>query len=377
MSGAYYNEIDRDAVHVLRCLISDGLIAPGDVDDRSIKDIQPDELAVYTQCHFFAGAGLWSVAARLAGWPDDRPLWTGSCPCQPFSAAGRGLGTDDPRHLWPDFFRLIRACRPPVVMGEQVAGAPGYGWFDGVRADLAGEGFASRVVDIPVCAVDAPHIRQRLWWCAVEYASGDGREQGLVGAAPARYGRKLAAADQRINGAVAIPPGVGWEGAGQAGTRSGWPELPAGRHHRHGGVVDTPRLGWREGQPEPELRCGRATAALADAPSVALGDASGSGLSGGSLAEVERANLWLEGASALASNSRSGRNGSFWAGSDWLVCHDGKARRTEPGIRLLVDGMAGRVPAWRLAGNSISPVLAAEVIRAFLDVEAGGCRDAA
>lgn len=167
MTRAYYNEIDLDAAHILRALIADGVIAPGDVDTRSIKDVRPDDLAGYTQVHLFAGGGLWSVAARLAGWPDDRPLWTGSCPCQPFSAAGKGLGVDDPRHLWPDFFRLIRARRPPVVMGEQVAGAPGYGWFDGVRSDLAGEGFASRVVDIPACAVDAPHIRQRLYWVAV------------------------------------------------------------------------------------------------------------------------------------------------------------------------------------------------------------------
>lgn len=374
MSGSYYNEIDRDAVHVLRCLIADGLIAPGDVDDRSIKDVQPHELAGYTQCHFFAGAGLWSVAARLAGWPDDRPLWTGSCPCQPFSAAGRGLGTDDPRHLWPDFFRLISACRPPVVMGEQVAGAPGYGWFDGVRADLVREGFASRTVDIPVCAVDAPHIRQRLWWIAVEYASGDGREQGLVGAAPARYGRKLAAADQRIDGAVAISPGVGWEGAGQAGTRSGWPELPAGRHHRDGGVVNTSRLGWGEGWSEPEFRSGRAAAAIADASGVTLGDAFGSGLEG-QRGHGDHGRGRPEAPRPVA--PADGRNGSAWAGAEWLICHDGKARRTEPGIRLLVDGMAGRVPAWRLAGNSISPVLAAEVIGAFLDAEAGGCRNAA
>ena len=340
MVRAYYNEIDRDAVHVLRCLIADGLIAPGDVDDRSIKDVQPDDLDGYTQAHFFAGAGLWSVAARLAGWPDDRPLWTGSCPCQPFSAAGRGLGTDDPRHLWPDFFRLIRAQRPAVVMGEQVAGAPGYGWFDGVRADLAGEGFASRTVDIPVCAVDGPQIRQRLYWVAVANAGCVSNEPRLrPGQAPSSAHPDEGEARQRERG-------------------GGDDRVSAG------GLVGATSVGWREGRAEPELRVWRPTSASADASGVTLGDAFGSRLEG-QRRHGDGGGGWSGQARPIA--SPDGRNGSAWAGAEWLLCHDGKARRTEPGLRLLVDGMAGRVPAWRLAGNSISPVLAAEVIAALMD----------
>lgn len=84
----------------------------------------------------FAGGGFWSLALRWAGWPDDRPCWTGSCPCPSFSAAGKGAGFDDPRHLWPDWARLVREHRPPVVFGEQVAAAVGYGWLDLVQADM-------------------------------------------------------------------------------------------------------------------------------------------------------------------------------------------------------------------------------------------------
>lgn len=318
---AFYNEIDRDAAHVLRCLIADGLIAPGVVDERSVKDIQPHELAGFTQCHFFAGAGLWSVAARMAGWPDDRPLWTGSCPCQPFSAAGRGLGTDDPRHLWPDFFRLIRACRPPVVMGEQVAGAPGYGWLDGVRADLEGEGYASRAVDIPACAVDAPHIRSRLYWCAVADAVDHGRQE--VGASHVSISGQRAAFGRRA-------------------------VEPAGPRPDDGSVSRRLRQANGEG-------CAMADA---DQPLGRIGD-------------EQPARQQPQHEQDAGTDVRAGsRNGSAWAGACWIACHDGKARRTEPGLRLLVDGMAGRVPAWRLAGNSISPVLAAEVIGAFLDAEA-------
>ena len=111
--------------HGSRELISRGIIAPGDVDERSIADIRPADLAGYRQCHFFAGIGIWSYALRLAGWPDEREVWTGSCPYQPFSAAGKGEAFDDERHLWPVWFPLIEARRPVVCFGEQVASIDG------------------------------------------------------------------------------------------------------------------------------------------------------------------------------------------------------------------------------------------------------------
>ena len=130
MKPAYYNEIDQFAAQMLRNLIAAGHIAPGDVDERSIEYVHPSDLKPYTQCHFFAGIGVWSHALRRAGWPDDRPVWTGSCPCQPFSAAGAGAGFDDQRHLWPHFHWLISERRPPVVFGEQVASRDANPWID-------------------------------------------------------------------------------------------------------------------------------------------------------------------------------------------------------------------------------------------------------
>jgi len=174
---AYYNEIDKNAAAWLRELIKQGHIAPGDVDERDIRDIKPTELAGYAQCHFFAGIGGWSLALRLAGWPDDRPVWTGSCPCQPFSAAGARGGMSDERHLWPHWHHLISQCRPATVFGEQVASKDGLGWLDLVSADMEATGYAFAAEDICAAGVGAPHIRQRLWFVGLEHPQSNGRDQ--------------------------------------------------------------------------------------------------------------------------------------------------------------------------------------------------------
>jgi len=163
---AYYNEFDAKKAAWLRELISRGLIAPGEVDERSIVDVRPDDLRGFTQCHFFAGIGIWSHALRLAGWPDEREVWTGSCPCQPFSAAGKGEAFDDERHLWPKWFPLIEARRPVVCFGEQVASIDGLAWLDLVQSDLDDADYTCGAVDLCAAGVGAPHRRQRLYWVA-------------------------------------------------------------------------------------------------------------------------------------------------------------------------------------------------------------------
>ena len=309
--AAYYNEIEPFAAEWLKNLIKQGLIADGEVDTRSIVDVRPDELRAFTQCHFFAGIGGWSHALRLAGWPDERPIWTGSCPCQPFSVAGKGLGADDPRHLWPHFHRLISALRPPVVMGEQVSGAAGYGWLDGVVADLERENYACRGVDIPACAVDAPHIRQRLYWVA--RAMDDAHDTGLEGHA--------------------------WHGSGGQG---------------------------RQGEARPATKAGGGYMADADyLRSFAQPDRDNRTL-GGTICREEGAGDQL----AIRSASR-GANGTFWSDHIWLTGADGKARRAQPGLPLLAHGVPGRVGRLRAYGNAIVAPLAAQVIAAFMDAETG------
>jgi DNA (cytosine-5)-methyltransferase 1 len=164
--AAYYNEIDPFTAAWLRELIKAGLIADGEVDERSITDVQPGDLRGFTQCHFFAGIGGWSYALRLAGWPDDRHVWTGSCPCQPFSSAGRGDGENDPRDLWPAWFRLVVERLPHPIFGEQVADAARNGWFDRLCADMEGANYAIGACVLGAHSVGAPHIRQRLYFVA-------------------------------------------------------------------------------------------------------------------------------------------------------------------------------------------------------------------
>jgi DNA (cytosine-5)-methyltransferase 1 len=172
---AYYNEIDPNAAGWLRNLIDAGLIAPGVVDERSITEVRPDDLEVFAQVHLFAGIGGFSLALRLAGWPDDRPVWTGSCPCQGFSSAGNRKGKEDARHLWPAMFGLVRQCRPPVLLSEQVEDAIRHGWLDDVFADLEGEHYACGAAVLPASGVKAPHARPRLY--IVADAAGERQPQ--------------------------------------------------------------------------------------------------------------------------------------------------------------------------------------------------------
>lgn len=192
MPSAYYNEIEPYAAQWLRNLIDAGLIAPGDVDERSILDVHPDDLRGYTQCHFFAGVGVWSYALRRAGWADNRPVWTGSCPCQPFSSAGKRAGFADERNLWPAWFHLVTEAKPSAVpvFGEQVASADGLAWLDLVSADLEGAGYAVAPVDLCAAGVGAPHIRQRLWFVAERVANAKGLRRERVGRPQAWQGER-------------------------------------------------------------------------------------------------------------------------------------------------------------------------------------------
>ncbi|HHR7162183.1 TPA: DNA cytosine methyltransferase [Klebsiella pneumoniae] len=340
-AAAYYNEIDPFAAQWLRNLIAAGHIAPGEVDERSIEDVTPDDLRGFTQCHFFAGIGVWSHSLRLAGWPDDKPVWTGSCPCQPFSAAGKGDGFADERHLWPHFFHLISERGPQHVFGEQVAAGNANAWFDLVQADLEGVGYAFGLVPFTSAGIGAPHIRERAYWVANADSVISDRD-----------------GDVRSNG---------------------WDEHSDGSHFN--GMANANHRVSDEGE---TLRSGR-DAVLDGSSTNRLGNANLAGLER-YIRDDSPAGWQRETGSTPSTglHSRPLEVNGFWRDADWLLCRDGKWRPVEPGTFPLVDGAAARmgrvesgvakvasgnrVGRLKGYGNAINAQAAAAFIRAYMGV---------
>lgn len=315
----YYNEYDPKAAAWLRELIRAGEIPAGDVDERSILEISPHDLTGYTQHHFFAGIGGWSLALRIAGWPEDRPVRTGSCPCQPFSAAGKQLGTADARHLWPIFRDLITFGEPATAFGEQVASALGREWLAGVRADLEGVGYAVGAADLCAASAGAPHIRQRLFWVA------DPLRSRSLSASHARIHRS----EKGTRARDGEPVGCG-DARAVAHTNGG-----------HAGAEGIQRSG-QHGQRTKDGRSGGLEHAASDG-------------------RLER------GAKSGGRRAVGGCCASQWANAELLICTDGKARRIEPSAFPLAHGIPGRVGLLRGYGNAIVPQAAASFVTAYLE----------
>jgi len=327
---AYYNEFDPFKAEWLRNLIEAGHIAPGEVDERSIADVQAADLRGYRQCHFFAGIGVWSYTLRLAGWSDIREVWTGSCPCQPFSVAGAKRGTDDERHLWPELYRLIREYRPSCVIGEQVASPAAYAWFDAVSSDLESADYACDAKDLPAASVGGSDRRQRLYWMAYTETRG----QRIDGSAP----RSLRHLEQRGE--------AGGNGSRQMADHER--DRLEGREHANiGEGTTTLRRRFANGSEAPSDRTGPRTVANCNGREP-------------SNSELQRGGRLMQ----LTPDPLAG----FWAGSEWIQCRPekrypkGRWRPVEPGTFPLAHGATARMGRLRAYGDAIN----AQVAKAFI-----------
>jgi len=376
---AYYNEIEPAAAQWLRNLIDAGHIAPGYVDERSIEDVYPSDLRGFTQCHFFAGIGVWSYALRSAGWGDDRPVWTGSCPCQPFSTAGKGTGFDDERHLWPAFHHLIKECKPATVIGEQVASKDSDPWIDLVHTDLEALGYAFGAVPFPSAGIGAPHIRDRLYWVAdADNSRRLGRRAGQ-----ARDGRDAARIEpQRLRdaGGLAHHHGGGCQ-PGSEGSAAMGHRQAAGADCGAGGLGDTNLVGaGRDGRAvrdaitsENGQRCSNDACAPGGAGgmehALQLGwqrgqtPAPGHDHDGAAPKRTQGEHGLGESSTHRVSQDGAGPVNGFWANADWLLCRDGKWRPVEPGTFPLAHGAPARVVRLRAYGNAIN----AKAAQAFIE----------
>jgi DNA (cytosine-5)-methyltransferase 1 len=305
----YYNEFDKNAVAWLRELIKLGAIPDGEVDERSIEDVRADDLKGFAQCHFFAGIGGWPEALRRAGVPATRPLWTGSCPCQDFSCAGKQEGFEGKRDLWPAFHDLIRQCRPELVFGEQVKNAVRHGWLDRLYADLEGEGYACGSAILGAHSAGADHIRQRIYWVANAESCGLQHKPMF----------RSAGVQHKATGAAERVLAVGGHGAGACGLAD---SIGDQKHEEPG---------------RPEGYEGKRSSIVSGGCGVVgrLADAFGERGCGGQSGREDAGDA-----------GQSGQARNFWSDARPHLCKDGKWRRFESRIFPLVAKLPrGVVPS--------------------------------
>lgn len=342
----YYNEIDDSCCDWMSNLMDAGAITPGVIDNRSIEDIRPSDLVGFDRVHFFAGIGVWEYAFLMSGLAAYANIWTGSCPCQPFSAAGKGEGFADERHLWPAFYHLIKERRPSAVLGEQVASKDGLAWLDIVQSDLEAEDYACGAGDLCAAGFGAPHIRQRDYWAAfgLEHASDD----GLEGRLSWRANPQWAAFDGQV-------------GRDRATSLMADAYLSVSQQSARYGA----RPGEAEGAGSHDQSDGRRTVHLLGPVSDAVDRAQ--------QREIERAAKWFlpqgDGTVPAIVAGRGPTNG-FWRIADWLSCRDGKWRAVESGTFPLAHGASSRVVRLRAYGNAIVAPQAIEfcgAVREFIE----------
>ena len=241
---------------------------------------------------------------------DNIDIITGGYPCQPFSVAGNKKGVEDPRHLWPEYFRLIKECRPTWVIGENVAGHIKLG-LDAVQEDLESEGYSFRTFSISASSIGAPHQRERVW--TVAYSERNG----------------LLATEKRES----IEETIRQQPQGENNTfnikRAG--SIPVSTSD----VEDTRRRSWREQFTRNKESVGRGTSEKTER-STNSNTTTGSS----------------EGTTTMANGNENKNN--WW--------------HTEPNVGRVADGVSDRTHRLKSLGNAVVPQIPYYIAKSILEV---------
>jgi DNA (cytosine-5)-methyltransferase 1 len=352
---AYYNEIDPKCCAWLRQLIKNGMIMDGEVDERSIIDVQASDLVGFCRQHFFSGIGGWDYALKLANWPQDKPVCTASLLCQPFSVAGKQKGKDDERHLLPHFIELVKQCNFRTIFGEQVPGAIKHGWLDDLCIEMERENYAVGAIVLTASGAGSAHIRQRLYWVADTISAQEHQEQ------------QRPTGHERERGANSVS-GCGLD-SGMVYTNGARPQQgresteAAGHRNTVEPTSGNGRMGNTEHDGQPS-----STEPGSHAASIHNGttrkDSPGESTGASSSAPI-----------------------SEWTDPKWIYCRDNKYRPIKPCIKPLANGLPkgmgrggdtsepinaddtqeARVMRLKGYGNAIVPQVAAQFIQAFMN----------
>ena len=119
------------------------------------------------QLRLLDDAPCWSDARTFDGlpWRGVVDIVIAGYPCQPFSDAGKRLGEDDPRHLWPHVARIVSEIAPPLCLFENVPGHVSLG-LDIVYRDLRRLGYRFEAGLYAAEEVGASHRRKRFFGLA-------------------------------------------------------------------------------------------------------------------------------------------------------------------------------------------------------------------
>ena len=291
---------------------------------------------------------------KKADIPTRPDIIVGGFPCQPFSVAGSRQAQDDPRHLWPDMFRLIQELRPDWVIGENVAGLIHLG-LDEVLTDLENAGYTTRTFNIPACAVGAPHQRYRLWIIAHRLSGRDPEptrpeQQGFDFGDVADTERTRLEGFREQGATISGEDTRTFSGAESSSRKRIISNANDPRLERHGEFTEHPT---KEGRTDTQRQSSESDSTTNLSDSERVGRETGS---------AEHENFARRESSSEFNRCDSTRQDETFAEGWW---------ESEPQVGRVAHGIPHRVSQLSSLGNSVVPQVVKEIGLAIMEAERG------